>query len=83
MRRSGFTLIELLVVIAFITLLAALIFPVFSNAPAPARKKRPARHLNGRREFRGAERRTGKRGPVYGACPAALTMHFQAGGDLR
>ncbi len=30
--RSGFTLIELLVVIAVITVLAALLFPVFSNA---------------------------------------------------
>lgn len=36
--RSGFTLIELLVVIAIISLLAAILFPVFSRARENARK---------------------------------------------
>jgi prepilin-type N-terminal cleavage/methylation domain-containing protein len=31
-RRNGFTLIELLVVIAIISLLAAILFPVFARA---------------------------------------------------
>ena len=37
-RRRGFTLIELLVVIAIIAILAALLFPVFAQARAAARK---------------------------------------------
>jgi prepilin-type N-terminal cleavage/methylation domain-containing protein/prepilin-type processing-associated H-X9-DG protein len=37
-RRSGFTLIELLVVIAIIAILAAILFPVFAQARAAARK---------------------------------------------
>jgi prepilin-type N-terminal cleavage/methylation domain-containing protein len=37
-RRSGFTLIELLVVIAIIAILAAILFPVFAQARAQARK---------------------------------------------
>lgn len=37
-RRSGFTLIELLVVIAIISILAAILFPVFGRARATARK---------------------------------------------
>ena len=36
--RSGFTLIELLVVIAIIAILAAILFPVFAQARAAARK---------------------------------------------
>lgn len=36
--RAGFTLIELLVVIAIITLLAAILFPVFARARENARK---------------------------------------------
>lgn len=36
--RSGFTLIELLVVIAIIAILAAILFPVFAQARAQARK---------------------------------------------
>jgi prepilin-type N-terminal cleavage/methylation domain-containing protein len=38
MRRLGFTLIELLVVIAVISILAALLFPVFSRARESARR---------------------------------------------
>jgi len=37
-RRLGFTLIELLVVIAIIAILAAILFPVFAQARAAARK---------------------------------------------
>src|SRR5580658_9399195 len=36
--RQGFTLIELLVVIAIIAILAAILFPVFAQARAAARK---------------------------------------------
>src|SRR4051812_39546891 len=36
--RAGFTLIELLVVIAVVAILAALLFPVFAQARATARK---------------------------------------------
>jgi prepilin-type N-terminal cleavage/methylation domain-containing protein/prepilin-type processing-associated H-X9-DG protein len=38
MRRRGFTLIELLVVIAIVSLLAAILFPVFARARENARK---------------------------------------------
>lgn len=38
MRRSAFTLIELLVVIAIIAILAAILFPVFAQAKAAAKK---------------------------------------------
>lgn len=37
-HRSGFTLIELLVVIAIIAILAAILFPVFAQAKAAAKK---------------------------------------------
>ena len=37
-RPSGFTLIELLVVIAIISVLAGILFPVFAEARASARK---------------------------------------------
>ena len=37
-RRQGFTLIELLVVIAIIAILAAILFPVFAQAKAAAKK---------------------------------------------
>ena len=37
-RQSGFTLIELLVVIAIIAILAAILFPVFAQAKAAAKK---------------------------------------------
>lgn len=38
MRRTGFTLIELLVVIAIISILAAILFPVFAKAKEAAKK---------------------------------------------
>lgn len=38
MKRSGFTLIELLVVIAIISILAAILFPVFARARENARR---------------------------------------------
>jgi prepilin-type N-terminal cleavage/methylation domain-containing protein len=37
-RQSAFTLIELLVVIAIIAILAAILFPVFAQAKAAAKK---------------------------------------------
>ncbi|HRK20725.1 MAG TPA: prepilin-type N-terminal cleavage/methylation domain-containing protein, partial [Fimbriimonadaceae bacterium] len=37
-RKSAFTLIELLVVIAIIAILAAILFPVFAQAKAAAKK---------------------------------------------
>ncbi|MGI5820248.1 MAG: type II secretion system protein [Armatimonadota bacterium] len=44
-RRSGFTLIELLTVIGIIAVLAAILFPVFSQARAKARQARCLSHL--------------------------------------
>ena len=44
-RRRGFTLIELLIVIAIITLLAAMLFPVFSRARGNARRTSCANNL--------------------------------------
>jgi prepilin-type N-terminal cleavage/methylation domain-containing protein/prepilin-type processing-associated H-X9-DG protein len=44
--RRGFTLIELLVVIAIIAILAAILFPVFAQARAQARKISGASNLN-------------------------------------
>ena len=38
MKKSGFTLIELLVVIAIISVLAAILFPVFARAREKARQ---------------------------------------------
>src|SRR5512140_3678709 len=38
MKQRGFTLIELLVVIAIIAILAAILFPVFAQAKAAAKK---------------------------------------------
>lgn len=45
MRRSAFTLIELLVVVAIISLLAAMLFPVFGRARAKAREASSASNL--------------------------------------
>ncbi len=44
-RRSAFTLIELLVVIAIIAILAAILFPVFAQAKAAAKKTTCLAHL--------------------------------------
>jgi prepilin-type N-terminal cleavage/methylation domain-containing protein/prepilin-type processing-associated H-X9-DG protein len=44
-RRKGFTLIELLVVIAIITILAAILFPVFQTAREKARQATCASNL--------------------------------------
>src|SRR5207244_13237993 len=45
MRKRGFPLIELLVVIAIIAILAAILFPVFAQARATARKAACASNL--------------------------------------
>src|SRR5712692_7550013 len=45
MRRRGFTLIELLVVIAVMTILAAMLFPVFAQVRDAARRSRCLVHL--------------------------------------
>src|SRR3982751_2317979 len=45
MKRSAFTLIELLVVIAIISILAAILFPVFARARENARKASCASNL--------------------------------------
>src|ERR1700736_2371983 len=45
MKRKAFTLIELLVVIAIIAILAAILFPVFAQARATARKAACASNL--------------------------------------
>ena len=45
MKRSAFTLIELLVVIAIITILAAILFPVFATAREKARQTTCASNL--------------------------------------
>ena len=44
-RKSGFTLIELLVVIAIIAILAAILFPVFAQAKAAAKKTQALSNL--------------------------------------
>jgi len=44
-RRRGFTLIELLVVIAIIAILAAILFPVFAQAKAAAKKTQSISNL--------------------------------------
>lgn len=44
-RRSAFTLIELLVVIAIIAILAAILFPVFAQAKASAKKTQALSNL--------------------------------------
>jgi prepilin-type N-terminal cleavage/methylation domain-containing protein len=44
-RSSGFTLIELLVVIAIIAILAAILFPVFAQAKAAAKKTQALSNL--------------------------------------
>lgn len=50
-RRKGFTLIELLVVIAIIAILAAILFPVFTNAKKAGQK---ASCANGIKQLSGA-----------------------------
>src|ERR1700724_3177708 len=45
-RNSAFTLIELLVVITIIAILAAILFPVFAQARAAARKASCASNLH-------------------------------------
>lgn len=45
MRQRGFTLIELLVVIAIIAILAAMLFPVYAQAKAAAKKVTDASNL--------------------------------------
>ncbi|MHB9038743.1 MAG: prepilin-type N-terminal cleavage/methylation domain-containing protein [Armatimonadota bacterium] len=50
MKSRGFTLIELLVVIAIIAILAAILFPVFTNARETSRQ---ARCQSGEKQFAG------------------------------
>jgi prepilin-type N-terminal cleavage/methylation domain-containing protein len=45
-RKSGFTLIELLVVIAIISILAAIIFPVFAKAKESALRSSDMTSMN-------------------------------------
>ena len=44
--RKAFTLIELLVVIAIIAILAAILFPVFGQAKAAAKKTADLSNMN-------------------------------------
>ena len=46
MKKQAFTLIELLVVIAIIAILAAILFPVFAQAKAAAKKTQSISNLN-------------------------------------
>src|SRR5262249_20542997 len=78
MRRNGFTLIELLVVIAVIAILAALLFPVFSQARENGRAATCLSNL--RQEGMAVMLYTQEADDTY---PILVYPHYDGDGTLR
>src|SRR5687768_6991409 len=81
-RRKGFTLIELLVVIAIIAILAAILFPVFAQARAQARKTQCLSNLKqiGLGSLMYAQDYDEKFHPQYMAHTSAPQFYYYSGG---